>query len=108
MKELYNLADCYIFPVVRKDASIELPLSVLEAMSCNLPIVSTRFGGLVDIFEEGGGLFFVDDEKSLRDKIEMIKNRGFLVKTRNKVLPFSWEKVCATLDGIYEQVRVGA
>ena len=41
--ELYQLADCYIFPVLDEIRAIECPLSVLEAAACNLPIISTKF-----------------------------------------------------------------
>lgn len=102
MQEIYNLSDCYVFPVTQADASIELPLSVLEAMSCNLPVISTRFGGLSDVFEEGDGLFWVDDERSFIDRINIIKNGNFYTGTRKKILSLSWEKVCENLNRIYE------
>lgn len=35
INEIYALSDCYIFPVMDKHNSIEIPLSVLEAMACN-------------------------------------------------------------------------
>ena len=54
--ELYQLADVYLFPVQRADAAMEIPLSVLEAMAVNLPIITTPFGRLTELFE-GGRLF---------------------------------------------------
>jgi glycosyltransferase involved in cell wall biosynthesis len=106
--EIYNLSDCYVFPVTKANASIEIPLSVLEAMSCNLPVVSTNFGGLVDFLEEGDGLFFVDNEKGFIKKIEMVKNGPLCVETRKKVLPLSWGKIGETLDRIYEEIGAEA
>ncbi|MBN1401102.1 MAG: glycosyltransferase family 4 protein, partial [Anaerolineae bacterium] len=54
--EVYALADCYLFPVGAKMSAIDLPLSVLEAMACNLPVITTRFGGLEDLFRTSSGL----------------------------------------------------
>lgn len=47
--EAMRSADAYLFP----SWSEGLPLSVLEAMSFGLPIVTTAVGGLRDFFEDG-------------------------------------------------------
>lgn len=46
VEEYYRAADAYLFPVSSSLDAIELPLSVLEAMACDLPLITTRFGGL--------------------------------------------------------------
>ena len=102
IEEIYALADCYIFPIIRKTACIELPLSVMEAMSCNLPVISTRFGALTRIFDEGDGLFFVDSEEVLGQKLNEVKHKTLEVKTREKVLLYSWDEVVARLEEIYQ------
>jgi len=61
IEEWYQLADCYFFPVLSATGSIEVPLSVLEAMACDLPVVTTRYGGLARQFPEGEGLLYGDD-----------------------------------------------
>ena len=63
IEEVYALSDCYVFPTppMNKINSIEIPLSVLEAMACNLSVITTKFGALPKVFEEGDGLIFVDD-----------------------------------------------
>ena len=103
MQEIYNLSDCYIFPAVRHFSSIEIPLSVLEAMACNLPVISTKFAGLVDIFEGGNGFHYFVDFDKVPKKIEEVRN-GIEVKTREKVLPYSWETVVCELDKIYQEL----
>jgi glycosyltransferase involved in cell wall biosynthesis len=53
LEEIYTLSDCYVFPTIDKKACIETPLSVLEAMSCDLPVITTKFGALHRLFEGG-------------------------------------------------------
>ena len=105
-QDIYNLADCYIFPVKDELASIDLPLSVLEAMSCNLPVITTRFGGLDEVFDEGEGLFFVDDDTRLKEALRIIRDGLVRIETRKKVMALSWEKIGHDLDRIYEKVAL--
>ena len=73
IEEIYALSDCYFYPTVSRydflgraiADSIEMPLSVLEAMSCNLPVITTKFGALPRVFKEGDGLFFVENENDI-------------------------------------------
>lgn len=71
IEDIYRLADVYLFLAEEHTAAIEMPLSVLEAMSCNLPVVTTPFGGLPDFFTDGDGLFFWRGERTLADTIRM-------------------------------------
>jgi glycosyltransferase involved in cell wall biosynthesis len=107
IEEIYALADCYIFPV-KKGYSILSPLSALEAMSCNLPVISTKFGGLTRIFEEGEGLFFIDKEEEFIDVLEKIKNTGTNINTKEKVLSYSWKNIGIKLEEIYFELMDGA
>jgi len=58
IEEIYQLSDCYIFPITFEGGGISILLSVLEAMACNLPVVTTKFGGLPAIFK-GGDLYLL-------------------------------------------------
>ena len=49
VEELYQLADCYVFPVHDPLGCAEMPLSVLEALACGVQVVTTRFGALPDL-----------------------------------------------------------
>lgn len=100
---IYALSDCYLFPTSSENklSAIEMPLSVLEAMSCNLPVITTKFGALPRVFKEGDGLFFVKNEDDIFTVLERIKNTNMKVKTREKVLPYSWENIGKKLEEIY-------
>jgi len=93
IEEIYQFSDCYVFPVTSETASIEVPLSVLEAMACNLPVVTTRYGGLPIMFNSEGNEFsFVDNLKDLSNKVEKVKHLNHC-ETRKMVKPYSWERV---------------
>jgi glycosyltransferase involved in cell wall biosynthesis len=98
--EYYKLADCYVFPL-RPGDSLSMPLSVLEAMATNLPVVSTRFKGLESSFTEGDGLKFVDSFDKVSDEILEIIRSSAPVLTRNKVLSFSWSAIVMQLRDYY-------
>ncbi len=104
IEEIYALSDCFLFPTKDKLGSVEMPFSVIEAMSCNLPVISTKFGALPRVFEPGNGLIFVDDTSGFASELEKLKNNNshIKVKTRGKTLPFSWDKVTAQLEEIYD------
>lgn len=98
--EVYQMADCYVFPVRGKTSAIDLPLSVLEAMACNLPVVSMPFGGLPGKLSPGRGLRYVEDSGQLPEAVEACKGLAD-PGTREMVKPFAWPRVIpAILEGI--------
>lgn len=104
VEEIYKLSDCFVFPVKEKRSCIEMPLSVLEAMSCNLPVISTRFGALPRAFDEGAGPYFIEKEEEILERLAEIKQGHIEIKTREKVLPYSWAKVTMKLEEIYRDI----
>lgn len=104
IEELYQLADLYVFPVVDRLGSIELPLSVMEAMACNLPVILTKFGALPRILEEEEGLVFIDEVNEIPSKIEQVKKDNPTIRTREGVIPYSWESVSRSLVGCFHKL----
>jgi len=103
IEEIYALSDCYVFPTppANKEASIEIPLSVMEAMSCNLPVITTTFGALPRALEQGGGLVFVDCEDDLFQELDTVQE-GLEIGTRDKALPYAWPNIVHRIHDIYE------
>ena len=96
IEQVYHAADCYVFPVESTDNAIEAPLTVFEALACDLPVVSTRFGGLPALFEgvENPGLVFVSDRNELIETALRVAAGGPW-ETRRLVSSFSWPAVAA-------------
>jgi len=103
LEEVYALSDCYVFPTTHRRYCVEMPLSVLEAMSCNLPAVTTRFGALPRAFEEGDGLIFADGDTALAAGVEKVR-AGLRTATRDQVLPLDWVDVISRLEHLYSDL----
>ncbi len=96
IQEIYQLSDCYLFQVSSERAAVELPLSVLEAMACNLPIITTRYGALGDLFHEGAGLLYAQTPEEVLAGISVVKRGHQAPQTRKLVQGFSWENMLKT------------
>jgi glycosyltransferase involved in cell wall biosynthesis len=98
VEELYQLADSYLFPVRSAQSAIEAPLSVLEALACDLPVVTTPFGGLPRMFAgvSHPGLVFSDSPCGLvAETLRICKSR--VPGTRELAVPYSWDAVASRL-----------
>lgn len=101
IEEFYQLADCFVFPGNGLSSAVEIPLSVLEAMACNLPIISGRFGGLPDIFCEHDDFIYANSVEQIVSKIKILKTQNPDISTRTQVMKFSWEVLARDLVDIY-------
>jgi glycosyltransferase involved in cell wall biosynthesis len=106
VEQVYQLADAYVFPVESTDHAIEVPLSVLEALACDLPVVSTRFAGLVDLFEATihPGFRFVGSSAELIEEAERMAGSGTR-GTRSLAEPYGWDRV---VDDVLGPILTGA
>lgn len=84
-----------------------MPVVILEALSCGLPIVSTDVGGIKEIVDEKCGILVpVKDSEKLADAMQtMIEHYNYDSKTlRDKVLnKYSCEAVGQFLDNTYKK-----
>ena len=86
--KLFNSVDAYVLPSYNEG----LPISVLEAMSYSLPIISTKVGGIPEILKQNENGFIMDpgDKDSLYHSICKLMNEPDI---RVKMGEFSQKKV---------------
>lgn len=104
IETVYALADCYVFPVAPGD-SVAVPLSVLEAMASGLPVVSTPFPGLLELFAESPALRYVGVGESFLPRVREVLSAAQGSLNRAAVHGHSWEAVADRLLGIYEELN---
>lgn len=95
VEEYYRLADCYVFPVEESEGSVELPLSVLESLSSQLPVLTTPFGGLRDFLPEGPDLIYWSGTAELIEKAAALR-RGDRPITRS-MEQFTWPNIASRI-----------
>lgn len=105
MPEIYRAADAAILPSLMEATSI----AGLEAMSCGLPVIATRVGGLPVIISNGVNGLLVEPESSealaaaikalLTDRI-LTERMG--AKSRKRAIEeFSWDKIAQQITDDY-------
>ena len=110
IEEICKAADLYCFPSIREGLSV----SLMEAMSCGLPVVCSDIRGNRDLIvaEEGGWLCDSGDASAFAGAIaDCLHNREkakrFGERNRKAVGEFSFDSVCrevfSLIDGLGEQ-----
>jgi len=97
VEELYQAADAYLFPVRTADSAMEFPLSVLEAMACNLPVVAHPYGGLTLALRAGDGLTFADTDEGMLAALVAARDSTEPIDTRAQALDLTWDRVAGRL-----------
>lgn len=73
VEKYFKAADCYLFPTLNPDFAIQLPLSVLESISCGTPVLATKYEALPFFLDETPGLLnYIDSFADLDSKIRNI------------------------------------
>ncbi len=73
--------DVAVLPSVRMSESEQegIPVFLIEAMSCGLPVISTRTGAIPELLENGAGLLVPDrDGEALATALERVAGDGAL------------------------------
>jgi glycosyltransferase involved in cell wall biosynthesis len=100
IQEIYQLSDAYLFPVKEKENCIDIPLSVLEAASCNIPVITTPYGELKELVRAAG--FYRLDSCSDSEVSALIEAalQKKSIGARAAVLDYDWDKSLYKLESI--------
>lgn len=97
IEEMYQLSDVYLFPVIEAEHCIDVPLSVLEAASCNVPVVATRYGELASLKEESGFCFISDCERKMLNDAVSAMSTVRCCNNRAAVAEYDWDNAVGKL-----------
>ena len=90
-QECYWLADCFVFSQSKAGDSVEIPMSVIEALACGIPVLTTPFGGLRDFLAEGDDLCYWSSFQELADGARRLRD-NYPPRVR-PVDEFSWNRI---------------
>lgn len=90
VEEIYQLSDVYLFPVESDESCIDVPLSVLEAASCGIPVVATKYGELKELQGEKG-FYFLDSAEPDELNLAIEKAIKEKISPRKSVIQYDWD-----------------
>lgn len=101
VEEIYQMADVYLFPTHSTEFVISIPLSVMEALSCGVPVIGYKdFENLSEILSEEGSIVTITDRSQLDETVQLAAT-----KKQGKSLllaPKAWSQVA---DEVLRTVR---
>lgn len=102
--EVYALSDCYVFPTTEEVGCCEIPLSILEAMSCNLPIITTPFGGIKDMLpvKNRTDIQLATNSNSFTNQVEVVRDSEST--TRELAIKHDWSRVTHRIEEEYAKL----
>lgn len=93
--EIYQLSSWYCFPVLNDEGAMETPLSILESMAVDLPVITTRFGRLPELFAEDDCYRYVNSSEEI---IRLLRSGfGRACHNRQKTEAYTWRAAVETL-----------
>lgn len=99
IEEFYQAADLYIFPVINSKGAIGFPLTVIEAMACNIPVLSTPFGLLPTVVHENNGVRFFNNKNEMLKLLDSDINNFMKNNPRDYIKKkFTWKKIAEKLE----------
>ncbi len=117
VEALLKSADIYIFTSYFPEG---MPMSLIEAVKCGLPVITTRIRFAQDHFKDGVNCLFYDktDHNALSEKIirlvsdpvvrnrMIVSNKGFLSQFSQEVVGKEFESIYASMMDNKQRVQV--
>jgi glycosyltransferase involved in cell wall biosynthesis len=93
IEEIYQMSDAYLFPVTDEHGAIGMPLTILEALACDTPVISSRFGDLQQVLPASPAICFFSDFAGLTQARTALARGVKKGLARKLALPYAWDKV---------------
>jgi glycosyltransferase involved in cell wall biosynthesis len=105
--QLYQTSSAFILPSLEEG----VPRTILEAMSCGIPIVCSKLPQLVDIVKECGFLVPIKDPLAIADRVSEIITDSTLAERlgkngrENVITNYSWVDTILKTNGLYDELQ---
>ncbi len=108
MTQFYLQADLFVLPSYHEG----MPMAILEAMACGLPVVSTRVGGIAELIKEGENGFLINpgDRQALLEALlvllaDPVLRENMALKNIQKVKDqYDMPGYLKKLKGLYREI----
>lgn len=115
LPEIMSSCDIFVTPFLNTVGILDYPLSLLEAMSCGLPIIATNVGGVSEIVRNGENGLLIDpnDINGLRNALlclldDPLKAKHLGDNAANFIYSkFNTEFICQHYENIYLSLLCG-
>jgi glycosyltransferase involved in cell wall biosynthesis len=100
LNKFLSMGDVFIQPTLGNEA---FGITIIEAMACELPVVASKNGGILDIIKDGknGYLFEINNIDEMKEKIKYAFNSK--IDSRKYVINnFTWKK---TVDKLLSHIK---
>ena len=102
IQDYYKLSDIFVLTSLREG----MPNALLEAMSCGLPVISSKLKGITDlIIDHGhnGFLYNIDEHEALNKKLILLLKSS---KTRRKVGINARNTICNNYNVVHTSINI--
>jgi spore coat protein SA len=113
MPKTYLVGDVFAAPSQKPEG---MPMVLLEASACGLPLIATRLGGIPEVLQDGKNGLLVDspnDPVELAEKIMTLLKDSALAQRlgrqgRDRILErFSWQRIAQEQEAVYDRIVGG-